>query len=255
MHDGRGHVPMHPRVGRPPAGLARRRPGTPTGPRGALTGRPRTATAAGDADRSRTLVRVDGAESTLDTPGTAVLVPIKSFRTAKARLAPALEPAARAELARRMALTVIAAASPLPVAVVCDDPDVARWAIAQGASVVSEPGRGLNGAVAAGVDHLRRTGAERVIVCHADLPRATGLPALADRDGITLVPDRRDDGTNVICLPTACEFRFSYGPGSFRRHHAEAERLGVPVHVVRQPELAWDVDVPADLLGDVARRR
>jgi len=55
----------------------------------------------------------------------AVLVPVKSFDEAKRRLAPALEPAERARLARAMASSVVASAAPLPTAVVCDDADVA----------------------------------------------------------------------------------------------------------------------------------
>jgi 2-phospho-L-lactate guanylyltransferase len=50
-------------------------------------------------------------------------------------------------------------------------------------------------------------------------------------------------------LPTATSFSFSYGPGSFSRHLAEAEATGLPVRVERVPSLAWDVDVPGDLIG------
>jgi 2-phospho-L-lactate guanylyltransferase len=64
---------------------------------------------------------------------------------------------------------------------------------------------------------------------------------------VTLVPDRRDDGTNVVSVPTDAGFAFSYGPGSFRRHAAEARRLGLPVRVLREPGLGWDVDIPDDL--------
>lgn len=179
----------------------------------------------------------------------AVLVPIKAFSDAKVRLAPALPAARRADLARSMAATVIAAAQPLPTAVVCDDLEVATWARARGALVVWEPGRGLNGAVEAGVAQLRGVGVERVIVAHADLPRAGGLSALADGAGVTMAPDRRRDGTNVIVVPAGAGFRFSYGPGSFARHRAEAERLGLAVRVVDDPRLAFDVDWPADLDG------
>jgi 2-phospho-L-lactate guanylyltransferase len=42
-------------------------------------------------------------------------------------------------------------------------------------------------------------------------------------------------------------FRFQYGPGSFRRHAADARALGAAVRVVRRPDLAFDVDVPDDL--------
>lgn len=185
-----------------------------------------------------------------------MLVPVKAFAAGKARLAPALSAPEREALARTMAERVVAAAAPLPVAVACDDDDVATWARTQGAEVVWTPGVGLDGAVQRGCELLVAGGADRVVVCHADLPRATGLARLADAgddfDGITFVPDRRDDGTNVASVPaTAIEggFTFAYGPGSFGRHVAEAARVGVPVRVLRLPELQWDVDTPDDLSG------
>ncbi|MGH9185080.1 MAG: 2-phospho-L-lactate guanylyltransferase [Acidimicrobiales bacterium] len=178
----------------------------------------------------------------------AVLIPVKSFVRAKRRLSPTLHPDERAQLARRMATRVLAAAQPLPVTVACDDDEVADWARAAGAEVLWRPGRGLNGAVADGVEHLGRGGAQRVVVAHADLPLATGLAAVAAFDGVTLVPDRRDDGTNVLCVPPGAGFRFAYGPRSFARHRNESERLGLPYRVLRDLRLEWDVDVPDDLL-------
>jgi 2-phospho-L-lactate guanylyltransferase len=177
----------------------------------------------------------------------AVLVPVKAFAEAKRRLAPALPPAERASLARSMAERVVAAAGTLPVAVVCDDNDVAVWARQRGALVIWEPERGLNRAVEAGVSRLGAAGAVRVTVAHSDLPLAADLTWVGRFAGVTLVPDRHHDGTNVACVPTAVGFRFSYGPGSFVRHEHEARRLGLPLRVVDEPLLAWDVDQPADL--------
>lgn len=177
----------------------------------------------------------------------AVVVPVKAFRTAKVRLAPALDPSARATLARQMADVVVAAAAPLPAVVVCDDDQVRTWAEAAGADVVSCPERGLNGAVADGVAWLRDRGVDTAIVAHADLPLATNLAWTADFPGITLVPDRRHDGTNVIAVPTDAGFRFAYGAGSFARHQAEAARLQLPLRIVGDPDLGWDVDLPDDL--------
>jgi len=179
--------------------------------------------------------------------GCVVLVPVKAFGAAKARLAPTLDAAGREALAREMAGRVLAAAAPLPVAVVCDDDGVARWAARHGALVLPEPGRGLNGAVEAGVERLAAAGATEVLVVHADLPFAHEVAQLAGFGGVTLVPDRRDDGTNVACVPAGAGFRFHYGPDSFARHRAEALRLGLPCRVVRDPELTWDVDVPGDI--------
>lgn len=179
----------------------------------------------------------------------AVLVPVKSFALAKHRLTAALGDDDRRELVMRMATQVLRAAWPLPVAVVCDDTEVAAWARGHGALVLWEPGRGLNGAVQSGVTQLAELGARRVVVAHADLPLARDLARVVEFEGVTLVPDRRDDGTNVIGLPADVGFRFAYGPGSFARHRAECSRLGLDVRVLREPSLSYDVDWPSDLRG------
>lgn len=179
--------------------------------------------------------------------GAAVLVPVKAFAQAKLRLAPALEPAARAELARAMAARVLRAAHPLPVSVVCDDEEVRAWAERQGAEAIWTPGLGLNGAVEAGVAHLARRGVAHAIVAHADLPMATDLTWLVTDGAVTLVPDRHRDGTNVAAVPTDAGFRFAYGAASFAHHRTEAAQLGLAVRLVPDAPLGWDIDLPADL--------
>lgn len=177
-----------------------------------------------------------------------MVIPVKAFSLAKLRLAPALEPRSRAALARRLAGVVVTAAGDLPVIVVCDDDEVADWAVASGATVVWAPGRGLDGAVADGVTRAAADGARRAVVAHADLPLARDLGPLATAAApVALVPDRRRDGTNVAVVPATAGFTFRYGPGSFARHLAEAGRLGLEAAVVDDPALAWDVDVPGDL--------
>lgn len=178
----------------------------------------------------------------------AVLVPVKAFAAAKLRLAPALTAPERAALAQSMAERLIAAAGPIPVAVACEDIGVAAWAERLGASVVWTPGTGLNGAVQTGFRQLVDDGYGLVIVAHADLPHAQRLDRVVDFDQITIVPDRRDDGTNVLALPaTVGPFTFSYGPASFSRHLEQASRSGCRVRVLRLPDLQWDVDTPDDL--------
>jgi 2-phospho-L-lactate guanylyltransferase len=181
------------------------------------------------------------------TETAAVVIPVKAFSRAKARLAEVLSPAERADLSRSMATTVVAAAGPLDVVVVCDDEDVRAWAEGLGVEVLWTPGLGLNGAVSAGVAHVAAGGRTRVVVAHADLPRATDLSVVLDGLPVTIVPDRHGDGTNVISLPTGVGFRFAYGAGSCARHVAEAERLGLGVRLLEDEALGWDVDRPEDL--------
>lgn len=182
-------------------------------------------------------------------PGPVVVVPVKAFHRAKARLSDVLGPEERSALARQMAAGVVAAAGPLPVTVVCDDDAVASWARSVGAEVSWTPGLGLNGAVDETLERLFAGGSPRAVVAHADLPFAVDLASLAeaDPDEVVLAPDRHLDGTNVASVPLGRGMRASYGPGSFRRHAGLAERLGLAVRVVDDEALGWDVDRPGDL--------
>ena len=179
-----------------------------------------------------------------------VLVPVKAFAAAKARLAAVLSPAQREALARWSADRVVAAAGELPVFIACDDDAVAEWARQRGATVLWHPGVGLNAAVDRSVDDLAVRGVRRVVVAHGDLPRAHGLVDLARAvpdGGVLLVPDARRDGTNVAVVDPASGFRFAYGPGSFRRHCGAAIDAGLPLRVHPDPLLALDLDTPSDL--------
>lgn len=144
-----------------------------------------------------------------------VLVPIKAFHLAKNRLAEALDPPARERLARQLAERVVAAAAPLPVFVVCEDQQVAEWARAHGAAVIPGVSGGLSATVEHGVAQLHTAGFAYACVAHADLPAAVSLAQLGGFAGATFVPDRHDDGTNVVCVPTDAGFRFAYGPARF----------------------------------------
>jgi 2-phospho-L-lactate/phosphoenolpyruvate guanylyltransferase len=192
--------------------------------------------------------------------GVAALIPIKAFSEAKKRLSTRVTSDDRSALAKAMAAQVVSSAEPMPTFVVCDNAEVGQWAIDHGAAVLHEPGRGLNGAVAAGVAQLRERGFDRVVIAHSDLPLAIDLVWIANFDGITIVPDRSARGTNVLSIPLAPTktalpgadpnsdaFEFSYGAGSFGRHVAEARRLGFRLRVVPNYRLSADVDYPGDL--------
>ncbi|HUY86316.1 MAG TPA: 2-phospho-L-lactate guanylyltransferase [Acidimicrobiales bacterium] len=192
-----------------------------------------------------------------------VLIPVKAFEQAKERLAPALSPALRADLARRLAEAVVEQAAPLPVAVACDDPSIAIWARSLGASVMMNVGSGLNPAVQSAAWDLVASGAQRVTIVHADIPDPSQLSSIGTSAGperCVIVPDSKNDGTNLISIPASAlrhpldptGFIFKYGPESFQHHLAEAERLQLNPRVVRGSPMSFDVDEPhdLDLLGE-----
>ncbi len=183
------------------------------------------------------------------TSATAVLVPVRSFDKGKARLASVVPADQRRRMLEQMATVVLDAAAPLATAVVTGDAGVARWAGQAGALVLDERGHDLNSVVTAAVAELAAAGFARVIVAHADLPLADDLTWLADASlpDVVIVADRRDDGTNVLALPSRAGFRVAYGQASSVHHHAESRRLGLEVAMVRDPLLGWDVDVVDDL--------
>ena len=183
----------------------------------------------------------------MPTVDRVVLVPVKSFADAKARLAPVLSPAHREQLARWTTERVLAAAGELPVFVACDDEGVAAWATEHGASVLWHPGVGLNAAVNNSLRDLREGGADHIVIAHGDLPRARRLADTIIANTLTLVPDALGDGTNVIALPASMQFECAYGPSSFERHLTRALHDHLPVAVRRDPLLAIDIDTPSDL--------
>lgn len=183
------------------------------------------------------------------TSRAGVVIPIRSFAGAKERLAAHLDPDERADAFRRMAERVVDAASPMAVVIVSSAPEVVAWARARDVVIIDDPGS-LNGAAFEGSSTLASKGFERAVIAHADLPHARSLIPVAS-DGadqvMVIVPCHRDDGTNVLSLPVDVTFRFAYGPGSFRLHVAEAQRLGLEVRVRRDPDLMVDVDLAEDL--------
>lgn len=189
----------------------------------------------------------------MPSPG-VVLVPIRSFADPKTRLADSLTPDERRRLTVGLAAGVLAALEAWPVAVVSDDDEVAAWARTLGAEVHAPAVSGLNPSVAAAAAAATEDGAAWVAVVHADLARPAALgevlaaaTADAPAPAVTAVPDRHDDGTNVLVVPTGTGFTFRYGPGSFAAHRAEAERVGLAFTAARVEDLGWDVDVDADL--------
>ncbi len=179
---------------------------------------------------------------------TIAILPVKSFRLGKGRLAAHLDDADRSELGRALAertagLTVEAGLLPLLIA---GDVEVAEWALLHGFPSMPDPGRGLDGAASVGTNWADETGSHWLVV-HSDLPLLTAsdlrfLHAALMRHGSVLAPSA-DGGTSA--MGGRGPLTFSYGPGSFRRHLARYPDSGI----VARLGLLHDVDTVADLIS------
>jgi 2-phospho-L-lactate guanylyltransferase len=174
-----------------------------------------------------------------------VLVPLKNFSDAKSRLREVLSEHDVETLTQDLARTVLEAAKPYETMVVCDDDDVADFAIQCGAGVFRATARSLNGAVSEAYVSLLEY--DQAIIVHADLRDPQGLGGYQPGPNITLVTDHHGTGTNVLSLPTGLDFHFSYGKGSAERHRHEAQRLGITCEVTVDSPWRFDVDEPDDL--------
>ena len=132
--------------------------------------------------------------------------------------------------------------------VVTSDADGRRIATEAGARVVDDPGGGQGAAVATA---LRGLTPGCVLVVNADLPCVRPedlrtLLAVEPLDGIALVASS-DGRTNALRLPGAHLFEPLYGPRSAERFARAAQARGAVATMAAIPNLADDVDTPADL--------
>ena len=190
------------------------------------------------------------------------LLPVRSFRTGKQRLAERMEPETRGDVIQRMLTVALEAALASGVfeeiAVVSLDADVLAWVENRWPDVTkiqqSELAPGLIPALELGREHAKRNDATAMTVLFADLPLLSVddlLQLEAAAGQIAIAPDSADAGTNALTLRTGpvdlTEFRFQFGVSSFPRHMAEAARFGIKPGIVRAAGLAYDLDTPADL--------
>lgn len=192
--------------------------------------------------------------------GAWAVVPVKRLEVAKLRMAPALSPAQREELARAMLDDVLGTLARVRglggMLVVTADPWAADLARCFGAEIVHDAAEaGTDAAVAQGLRRL--AGEERgiVLVVPADVPFATEaelgavLCAMQDARAV-LVPAAGDGGTNLLAMSRPDLFRTEFGPGSFARHLAAARRKGIEPRALSLRGVARDLDRPSDLVLD-----
>lgn len=187
---------------------------------------------------------------------TVALVPIRSLHGGKTRLAHLLDERQRShlvvELARQLLQTVQQSGVVDDLVVLTSDPALMQSLPLPGGRFQPKVPHGLNAAVNAGREMALASGADRLLVMFPDLPEITAADVQAidqSRAAVTIVPDRRRDGTNALLLQGVSvirEFAFHYGPGSCQAHRNAAESLGEAAQLLDRPAMAIDLDTEDD---------
>ncbi len=188
------------------------------------------------------------------------IVPAKVLERAKTRLANLLTPAERRILSVAMLRDVLAALRSVRqidrVVVVTRDERLEHEVRAWGAEIFPEQRAGHISALEDALAACRVAGASGALIVSADLPllRAVTIehmlmhglgeshPQLA-----LLAPSRDGTGTNAMFQRPPGVIPLRFGPDSLRQHQQAAYEAQVAVDLFHAPELAFDVDTPADL--------
>jgi 2-phospho-L-lactate guanylyltransferase len=188
----------------------------------------------------------------------AIVIPVKSLREGKSRLAEVLPADDRHELNSRLLTHTLDQVAHLvdiaDVYVVSKSPDILAEAALRGFTACPESDLcELNSAVALGASQATARGAAEIMVLPIDLPwlSSSRLRDLVDEfraecDAL-IIADRAGDGTNVLLWRPIETARFHYGASSAVKHADAAKNLGYRVVMRQDRYLSFDLDTPQDL--------
>lgn len=192
--------------------------------------------------------------------GTLVAVLVKDFGRAKTRLRLASD--VRSVVAAELALTAMLAV-PSGSIVIAGSADVARAAeeIGLEAALEDEP-QGQNRAATHAIEIARQRGCRGLLLLSADLPLVTSTVVSAMLEQAASLeppcalaaPAEGRGGTNALYLAPPDALDLHFGDQSLHAFETEARSRDVRFELFHAPELALDLDVPADLEELRARR-
>jgi 2-phospho-L-lactate guanylyltransferase len=191
----------------------------------------------------------------------AIVLPVKALDEAKSRLASVLAPLERAALTLAMLEDVIDATLLLPgweTWVVSPDEAVLEVAAARGVTPMSEDHPPLAAAIRQAEEEARARGLNALAVLLPDTPLVTAAAltrAVHTLGPVVVAPARDGSGTNLLLRRPPAAIASRFGRDSYRKHLEAAAQSDLPIAVVEQPELAFDLDLPDDILAVLNARR
>jgi len=185
-----------------------------------------------------------------------VLVPVKEPARSKQRLAGVLDPDEREGLVLAMLQDVLMAIRDIAVfdgvLLVSRSPKVqalARDFVTD--TFMDSPDSDHSRAVTEANRYLiERHGVKSSLAISGDIPRVTAKDIrqiVTQHDRLTLVPNDTGEGTNAILASPPNAIQCQFGGPSLERHVTSAAAAGLPVSVVRNENIAMDIDEPGDL--------
>lgn len=186
------------------------------------------------------------------------IIPVKPLRRGKSRLSSVLSLEARTALNHYLlsnTLEILASLTEIEYTlVVSRDPEALTIAREYNARTVQEQGSPqLNTALTRATMVALSHSVQGVLIVPADLPLLTRddihevISRGVNPPVVVITPDRHHQGTNAMLISPPGLIQYEYGPGSFHKHCAQAEKAGVHLEVYERGSMALDIDFPEDL--------
>jgi 2-phospho-L-lactate/phosphoenolpyruvate guanylyltransferase len=191
----------------------------------------------------------------------AIVLPVKSLSDSKTRLSPVLTPLERGALTLAMledVMDVTQAMSGWETWVVTPDESVLEIALSRSVHAVREEKPTLTSAIRQVEEEATDRGVSVLAVLLPDTPLVTPdalAGALRTLGPVVLAPATDETGTNLLVRRPPTAIRARFGTDSYRKHLEAAASADLPTAVVEAPELAFDLDVPGDILTVLDARR
>lgn len=187
-----------------------------------------------------------------------LLIPVKNLKFANERLSSVLSQEDRTSLAYEMLKDVFEAASESKLAdkviVVTLDKKAMFMADGLGFAVIDEEKQeSESSSVDYALKVCRDMGAESVMVIPGDAPLITSVDIdfvfekVKDYPHIIMVPAADMLGTNAILRKPPDVIPSMFGHDSFRKHKQLADEKNIPCETYELPNIALDIDEPADI--------
>jgi 2-phospho-L-lactate guanylyltransferase len=191
----------------------------------------------------------------------AIALPVKSLAETKTRLEPFLDPLERAALTLAMLEDVLDATLALPgweTWVISPDEAVLEVVMQRGGYAIVEERPPLSSAIRQVEDEAAAKGVDSLAVLLADTPLVTSRAltvALHTLGPVVLAPSADEGGTNLLVRRPVDVMSAHFGVDSYRRHLEAAAESDIPTSIVQIPEIAFDLDLPGDILTVLQSRK